>query len=163
MKALVLAVVLTLGLFTVARAECPVGELYCEGWNPADQAQKVRFETMDASIKAHAQMLADCSIACIDQYNKASNGILKKLADFNKLPYDKVVLFAISESYDWGLQATNAYKRPLVQNDWDSHASWGMNELATRLSVNPPLKIWNDKSWCVTVDYGGAGTCGGLW
>lgn len=145
----------------IARAECPVGELYCEGWNPADQAQKVRFETMDAAIHVHAQMLADCTVACIDQYNAASRGILKALADKNHLPFDKVVLFAISEAYDWGIQATDAYQRPLVQQDWDSHAAWGLNELAARLSINPPLKIWNDGVYCVNQEYGGV--CPGLW
>lgn len=147
----------------IVNAECPIGELYCEGWNPIQQAQKVRIETMDAAIQAHAQMLADCTVACIDNYNVASRGLLGKLAQVNGLSYDKVVLFAISEAYDWGIQATDAYKRPLVQQDWDSHAAWGLNLLAERLRVNPPLRIWDDGVYCVMVDYGGAGTCGGLW
>lgn len=165
--ALIIVAVLVLSalapLAIPARAECPIGELYCEGWNPINQAQKVRFETMDAAIHAHAQMLADCAVACIDNYNVASRGVLKALADKNKLPYDKVVLFAISEAYDWGIQATDALKRPLVQADWNKHAAWGLNELAARLSVNPPLRIFNgdDGVYCVNQEYGG--TCPGLW
>lgn len=148
---------------STAQAMCPTGDLFCQGWTPAQQAQKVRIQTLDAAIAAHAGMLAGCDAACIDNYNNAARGLLGKLAQVNGLPYEKVVLFAISESYDWGLQTANALKRELVQQDWNSHAARGLNDLADKLRVNHPLRIWDDGVYCVEVDYGGAGTCPGLW
>lgn len=172
MKRILFALVLAFLTTSVASAECPGGETYCNGWRRVDQAQKARVETMDAAIKAHAAMLADCDDVtivpefgktCIQNYNDASRGILYKLADVNKLPREKVVLFSIVEAWDWGNQATIALGRPLVQADWDLHAAAGLVSIAQRLNVNSPIKIFDNDSWCLLPDYGGAGTCGGNW
>lgn len=145
----------------VVVADCNPGDLYCQGWTPNQQEQKVRIEDMELYVQAHAALLNGCNAACIANYNDVTGGLFRVVADKNNLPYEQFVLYAIAQNYEWGLRAENAYKRPLVLNDWQNHYPWGWNELAQSLTINNVMRIWDDGRYCINQEY--AGVCPGLW
>lgn len=161
--AFVLAVVLTLGLFAVANAECNPGDLYCQGWTPNQQEQKVRIEDMELYNLQHKDLLNGCDAACVANYNDVTGGLFKAVATKNNLPYDQFVKYAIALNYEWGRNAESALKRPLTLKDWQNRYPWGWWDLTQSLTINPVMRVWDDSRWCVYPDYGGAGTCPGLW
>ncbi len=163
---LVASVLIGLATTSPALARCPADDLYCAWWTPTQQAQKVRVEKLNAFIQAAEDRpwlnLGACDAACQNHYDAKGHGILSAYATVNGLPRDKVILAYIVY---WDMNAEQA-DRLLGPGHWNPNgpvpvAEW-VNQFADWLRTNHPYAIWGDR-FCVTVDYGGAGTCAGKW
>lgn len=153
-------------------AECPANDLYCQGWTPADQALKVRRQTLDYIIANHA-WTRDCNdvtvgaefngTTCIQNYNNSTGGLLFTFADHNRFDRVATVRAAIALTYDWGYGFERLYGRPPTPKDWALHYPWGWGDFAVATRSNNPMAILNaDGSlWCVTQEYNGV--CPGRW
>jgi hypothetical protein len=161
MKKLSIAIAIVLFLFLVsaASAECPIGELYCEGWTPANQAQKVNVARLQTRISEGSYMnISGCGDACVGDYDKAGGNLLSRFAKFNNLPVNLVVQ-AYIVTWDKRAQAADKLLGP---GKWDIQdtGAW-LNDFADELRVNHPYFIKGERQYCIVADLGGY--CPGLW
>lgn len=151
---IVSVLIVFVALTASASARCDEGTQTCNGVKMSFAAREL-YRISDQ----HSDL--SCDANCYSNWLE-HNPWLQEFAYANALPLTLVVQADISFSYQWGIDATRLFGRPITQYDWNNAYYDIANAFADRLGVEKPFRTFGTNH-CLVVEYGGAGTCGGHW
>jgi hypothetical protein len=134
-----------------ASARCDEGAQTCNGVKMSFAAREL-YRIIDQ----HPDL--PCDTNCYSSWLE-HNPWLQEFAYANALPVSLVVQASISFSYQWGIDATRLFNRPLTQYDWDNAYYDIANAFADRLGVEKPFRSFG-ASHCLVVLQRSRSDCG---